>query len=97
MAGTFDLSKHAIDRALDMGVSGEEIRQCLMHPEIVQTSQKYENTLNYQAGRIVCAVRDNTVVTVGWSTRELWCEDMARGEYGGRALRSEFSRRSFNH
>lgn len=82
------ISKHALDRALDMGVSGEEIRQCLFHPERVISSHKYPGTENYQAGRIVLAVRDDTVVTVSWSSHDLWREDMARGEYAGRTFRS---------
>lgn len=80
----FTLTRHAIDRALDMAVTGEEIRNCILHPETVYRSRKYENTTNYRCGRIILAVRDSAVVTVGWSTKELWCEDLDRGEYGGR-------------
>lgn len=85
------MSKHAIERALDMGVTGEEIRQCLEYPETNYKSKKYENTTNFMAGRLIVAVRDNTVVTVGWATLDLWKEDLERGEYGGRHFPAQAS------
>lgn len=78
------VSRHAIDRALDMGITGEEIRDCLSDPQDIYKSKKYPDTLNYKHNRIVLAIRDNTVVTVGWSTPDLWCEDLKKGIYGGR-------------
>lgn len=83
----FTFTKHAIARALDMGVSGEEIKQCLLYPENIYESHKYLDTMNYRAGRVLIAVRDSAVVTVGWASNELWDEDLSKGEYGGRTHR----------
>lgn len=85
----FRLTKHAIDRALDMGIDGEAIRQCLIHPEWVSNSRKYHGRKNYRFGDVVCTVaKDKSVVTVQWATHEAWRDDMAYGEYGGRSLRT---------
>lgn len=81
------LTKHAIARALDMGVEGDEIRQALLHPERVRKSRIYKDTKNYTAGRISLAVCNNHVITVVWSSQELYDEDLSRGDYDGRTSR----------
>ena len=83
----FTMTEHAISRALDMAVEGSEIRQAMLHPETIYQSKVYPDTMNYTAGRITIAVRDERVITIGWSSYELWHEDMAKGEYGGRTSR----------
>lgn len=85
--GDFKLTKHAVERALDMGIDPEEIRQCLLHPETVTPSRRHHGD-NYRRGRITCAVRDNHVITIVWSSQEQWRRDIeSAGEYGGREYR----------
>lgn len=84
------MTRHATSRALDMGVTGDEIRQCLEHPESVYKSKRYADTKNHRAGRVVLAIRDSAIVTVGWATRELWQKDLDIGLYGGRTYRGKW-------
>lgn len=83
-----DMTRHAIDRALDMGIEGQEIRHCILHPERVYASKRYPDTTNYLAGRVVVAIRDQCAVTVGWSSNVLWDEDLSKGEYAGRTYQA---------
>lgn len=85
--GEFKLTKHAVERALDMGVDPEEIRQCLLNPETVASSHHHRGE-NYRRGRIACAVRNNHVITIVWSSPEQWQRDIeSAGEYDGRQYR----------
>ncbi|OMC55441.1 hypothetical protein A5747_13715 [Mycobacterium sp. IS-836] len=83
------ITPHAIDRALDMGVAGEEIRQCLLNPDSVTKSRKHKG-FNHRAGRITCGVVQHRVVTVVWSSKEGWRDDLGEGHaYGGRTYRGD--------
>lgn len=86
----FHITKHAISRALDMGVSADEVRRCLLHPETMVKSQRHPGH-NYRAGRITCAVSPGKqVLTVVWSSPDGWREDLeGAAVYGGRAYRHE--------
>lgn len=86
----FVVSRHAVDRALDMGVKGEEIRQCLLHPDRVVRSRRYPARKNYRRGRVMCAVEGHRVVTVVWSSVDGWREDLeGNPEYNGRSYRGD--------
>ena len=88
--GKYQLSQHAIQRALDMGVDGYMIRQSLLHPENVRPQYNYQGRDCFDWGVISCVVdrASNVVVTVLWRTAELWEQDISNaGEYAGRKLR----------
>ena len=88
--GKFVMSQHAIQRALDMGIDGDAIRNCLLRPEDVRPQYSYQGRDCYDWGVITCVVDrpSNTVVTVLWRTPELWEQDISKaGEYAGRKLR----------
>lgn len=76
----FAMSAHAIDRALEMGVAGEEIRAAYDRPTDVIWSAKYK-AFCYIRGRITLAVSEDrkTVATVLWSSEHGWRADYARG------------------
>jgi hypothetical protein len=78
----FTLSPHAIERALEMSVEGDEITDAMRHPEWSYLNYKYNNWC-LTAGRItVCVnVRDGQarIVSVLWSTKDGWLADYARG------------------
>lgn len=82
----FTVSHHAVERALDMGVAGDEIRECVTAPDRVHWSVRYENEVRTR-GRIAVSVSaDECVLTIHWATPELWEADLALGEYAGRQL-----------
>ncbi|PZF11743.1 hypothetical protein [Curtobacterium sp. MCLR17_034] len=86
----FTMSKHAIDRALEMGVTGEEIRACFDHPADITWSTKYRAWC-YIRDRITLSITEDgtTVMTVLWSTEHAWHIDYARGgDMNGRERRS---------
>jgi hypothetical protein len=85
----FTLSKHAIERILDMGIDPSMIRECLTNPTTVQPSRLNPGHQNLRRGQITCGVApDNTVVTVVWSKQSGWRKDLLdRGSYGGREYR----------
>lgn len=76
----FTMSAHAIDRALEMGVAGEEIRLAYDRPSEVIWSVKYK-AFCFIRGRITLAVSEDrkTVATVLWSSEHGWRADYARG------------------
>lgn len=89
MAG-WVLSPHAIQRALEMGVTGDEIREAFETPEDVRWSSKH-GTFVYTRGRIALAVNPDRalVCTVLWASRHDWRLDYARGgDLGNRRRRS---------
>lgn len=87
-------TKHALERALEMGVEGEELRDCLLKPEEVFWTHKYQMH-NYRRGRVTCGVDSSSgvlvVITVLWTTAHDWRADAARGgdlAASGREVRS---------
>lgn len=88
----FKLSRHAIDRALDMGIDAAMIRECLTNPTATQPSRKYPGTTNYRRGQITCGVsEENRVVTIVWSRQRGWRKDLSIGAYDGREYRGAVS------
>ncbi len=86
----FRMSRHALDRALEMDVAGDEIRACFDRPEDVIWSRKY-SLFWFVRGRITLSVSEDrtTVVTVLWSNERDWRADYARGgNLQGRERRS---------
>lgn len=85
----FTMSKHALDRALEMNVTGVEIRTCFEHPTDMYWSTKHEKW-RYTRGRISLGVSSDhtTVITVLWSSQHDWRADYARGgDLAGRERR----------
>lgn len=86
----FTMSAHAIDRALEMGVDGVEIRAAYDHPTDITWSVKY-GAYCYIRGRITLAVTEDRtrVMTVLWSSEHGWRADYARGgDLAGRGRRT---------
>lgn len=82
------MTRHATERALDMQVTGEQIRACLTAP-----MQTFYNALGLtlQRGRIAlgCTQDGDVIVvkTVLWVHASRWRDDLARGAYNGRVAR----------
>lgn len=88
--GLFTFCRHALQRALDMGIDGDELRQCLEQPWRVCDSSRGDGRQLYFGDRITCVVSDvGEVITVLWRTAEGWASDLADGGYGDRHLREE--------
>ena len=68
--GDWTLTKHAVQRALDMAVDAEELRDILCCPKRTWRSDKYEGCWNLSNGRITLAVDPDTrdVITVLWDS-----------------------------
>lgn len=93
---TLQFTKHAIERALDMNVPGEEIRACYEQPTNTYFSQKH-GSWTYQRGRLALALKrdeetgDDAIVTVLWATAEAWENDYQQGAVSDRPPRSDLS------
>lgn len=71
LAGGWNFTQHAIDRALDMAVDPDDIRRVLVNPEVRQVTyhpDHPEESFVWSAGRIALVVQpeSKTVVTVLW-------------------------------
>lgn len=82
------LTHHAAARALDMALTKEDIEEAFLDPHEAFYSHKHE-AWTLRRGKIALgiAVRDKiaVVLTILWSTRELWVADIEeRGAYGDR-------------
>lgn len=86
----FHMSRHALQRALDMQLEPDTIRKCLEQPQYVyQCRQRPEYDLYYR-GDICCSVaRDSGVVaTILWRDEKHWAKDLKdRPGYEGRQWR----------
>lgn len=90
MTAQFTLSKHAIERALEMGVDGDEIRDAYDNPDEIFWSNKYQ-MYGYTRGRITLSISEerSCIVTILWASEHAWRADYARGgELGNRERRS---------
>lgn len=87
----FTICPHAVERILDMNVSADEIKDCLLKPWSIACSIRGDGRWLYFGERITCIVNDaKTVVTVVWRTAQDWAGDMTGFEtYGGRKYRPE--------
>jgi hypothetical protein len=92
----FRMSKHALERALEMNVAGEEIRACYERPVEMMWSQKYACWW-FIRGRVTLSVTEDRtcVITVLWSNEHDWRADYARG--GDLTGRERRTRTDMNH
>jgi hypothetical protein len=83
------MSKHALQRALDMRVPAESIQRAIHDPKTVTYSKRDRNTEYWRRGRIVLVVnRGDTecvVVTVLWATERDFKRDMRVAPYADRS------------
>ena len=92
MLDGFRFSRHALQRALDMQLEPEQIRQCLQRPEyITQCRQRPEFDLYFNGDITVSVARANgTVATILWRGEDKWTQDLKdRPEYQGRSYRGD--------
>lgn len=76
----FQFTPHALQRALDMRLDGDEIRECLLTPWWKQKSGRGDDRELFYGRRITCVVQqDNLVVTVVWRTAQDWKADIDAG------------------
>lgn len=75
-------SVHAVDRALDMALSAEELRRAILQPEITRRAAA-EHQRIHTGGRIsvVLDVTVREVITILWKSRR--GEDFVRGQDEG--------------
>lgn len=85
----YELTRHAIERALDMDIDGCLIRAALERPANVGYSRTF-GTFLYDYKDITVAVARyptvNQVTTILWRNDKKWRKDLRRGDYGGRTL-----------
>lgn len=89
---SFTFSAHALERILDMGLDGDEVRACLEFPTRIHPSHQegHEGRELYYGERITCVVAGAAVVTVVWRTAEAWEQDIAAGGYQDRSFKKEY-------
>jgi hypothetical protein len=85
----FTVSPHALQRALEMGVTGEEIRRTFESPKDRFWSQKHQSW-TYVHGRIALGIDEDQsrIITVLWSTQDGWLAEYKRGTTQDRQERS---------
>lgn len=87
----FSITQHALTRGLEMGVLADEIRQAFLAPTEVWHSAKYDTQMRHR-NRVTLSVDMNsdtpTIVTVLWSTPELWEASYQAGTGNGRDPRN---------
>jgi hypothetical protein len=83
----FNVTQHALHRALEMGITGDEINNAYTTPIETWRSPKYDCQMRHR-GRITLSIDTNqeppTIVTVLWSTPELWAASYQNGTGNGR-------------
>ena len=94
----FEMTRHAIERALDMDVDGALIRTALEKPANVGYSRCFGTYLyDYKDITVVVAKGVtrflggaerpiNRITTILWRNDKKWRKDLRRGDYGGRTL-----------
>lgn len=85
------ISKHALERALDMQIDGADIFAALDHPDQVVDSVKYPGSQHYKRGDFALSINFEhdipVVCTIVWATQQAWRDDLSHHNYGGRTLR----------
>jgi hypothetical protein len=88
----FDITQHALNRALEMGVTANEINDAYNHPIEIWRSPKYDCQMRHK-GRITLSINLDDerprIVTILWSTPELWAASYQRGTGNGRDPRDQ--------
>ena len=88
----FDLTQHAIQRALDMGVDGDEIAQAVNHPQSVRESDGRELRTHGRV-TVVFAPGPRLVVSVLWRYQSTRRTDVRRAaDYGRTAKTPRYER-----
>jgi hypothetical protein len=84
----FVMSHHALERAVDMAVTADEIRACWDNPLDQHWSPKHNGWV-ISRGRITLGVRETdslpVVTTVMWSTPAGYASDLEHGTLTGRS------------
>jgi hypothetical protein len=64
----FTMSRHAIQRAVDMALNSHEIKRTLLSPNFIVDSNSYPGCQNYVGDRIVASVATDRkiVTTIVW-------------------------------
>lgn len=90
----FRLTWHAAQRAIDMDLHPDEIREALENPRKVIDSVHYAGSSYWTAGRVTVAVTHDEidpdaycVTTVLWSTQKLWKQYFRRSPVSDRTER----------
>lgn len=89
MTATFTVSHHALSRALDMNVTGDEIRDTFEKPRRTYYSRETASTWNTR-GRITVCWRQGTsdllpvITTIVWATTNAWTDDDQYAPIAGR-------------
>lgn len=79
--GEWKFSVHAVDRALDMALSAEELRRAILQPEITRPANEHlPHQRLHIGGRIgvVLDLADKEIVTILWKSRD--GEGFVRGD-----------------
>ena len=100
----YRVSRHALDRMLDMQVKPDSVRAALTDPSQVLDHASASGTRTaYCHGRIVLILdKDKTtggtvIVTCLWRDSKRWIKDLDRGEYEGRKMRiTDYSKKTFD-
>jgi hypothetical protein len=91
-ARPFNITKHALERGLEMGVMADEIRQAFLAPAEVWHSPKYDTQMRHR-DRVTLSIdikqEPPMIVTVLWSTPELWAASYEQGTGNGRNPRDQ--------
>lgn len=86
------ITKHALERALDMQIEGHEICAALDHPDEIAESIKYPGSKHYKLGNIALSISFDkdipTICTIVWANREAWQADLLRAPCEGRYIPS---------
>lgn len=88
MAGNIHMTRHALQRALDMLITPKQIQAVLESPKVLHSKQD-PNKQYWRKGRIVLVVQMGatpSVVTVLWATEKAFERDMKRAPYSDRSM-----------
>jgi hypothetical protein len=90
-ARLFTVTQHALKRSVEMGLEAAEIKDAFARPEEIWHSPKYGCQMRHR-GRVTLSIsmEDPTpvIVTVLWSTPELWAASYQNGGAEGRDERT---------
>jgi len=89
MTPTFRMTRHAIERALDMSVEGDEIRDAFDKPRRTYYSHETNSHWNTRGRVTVCWRQLDTdplpvITTVVWATANAWTNDNVYAPIRGR-------------
>lgn len=92
MAGNAKMTRHALQRALDMRLEPAQIQSALENPTVIPS--RHAGTEYWQSGSIALAVKTDrgypAVVTVLWSTEQAFLDDMQVAPFHERSGKAFF-------